>query len=324
MELSLVRCRDKQAWDAFVRSSPQRNIFCMSSFIEACGEKYECVFVESDGEPLLGGILFPEKSGKFRSSPRPFTMYQGVLFSGALDALKPHTRTGKQLQLTEFLLTELEKTCENMEFCLHWNFPDIRSFLWFHYHERDRGMFQISVGYTGLINLNGIGRAENFLSTVRKTRRQETRSAAAKGWAIEESGDVALLDELHQRTFERQSAERPEEASDLVRAIATCAVEEGFGEILLSRNTKGAVASAVLYLFDDRCGYYLFGANDPAFRKDACGSMLLTEAVMRCAKRGCTAFDVVGINSPSRGDYKTSFNATPTPYYVVRWKKPDA
>jgi hypothetical protein len=308
-------------WDAFVRLSPQRNIFCMSSFIEACSEEHEFLFVESDGEPLLGAILFPEKDRRLRSAPRPFTMYQGVLFSGAMEALKPHTRVGKQLQLTEFLLAELEKSYANIEFCLHPSFPDIRSFSWFHYHERGKGIFQVTVGYTGLINLSGFTDADDFLTRVRTTRRQEARSAVAKGWSMEESKDVALLDELHQRTFDRQKTERPEEASHLVRSIAKCAVEEGFGEILLSRNAKGEVASAVLYLFDDRCGYYLFGANDPTFRKDACGSMLLTEAVMRCKKQGCTSFDVVGINSPARGDYKTSFNAVPVPYYTVRWEK---
>lgn len=322
MELSLVPCTDKRTWDAFVRSSPQRNVFCMSSFIEACGEDHAFVFVQSDGEPMLGAILFPEKNGRLRGSPRPFTMYQGVLFSGVLDTLKPHTRAGKQLQLTEFLLAELERTYVNLEFCLHPSFPDIRSFSWFHYHEREKGMFQTTVGYTGLVDLNGIDDMESFLGMIRTTRRQEARGAAAKGWHIEESGDVALLDDLHQRTFDRQQTERPQEAGTLVRSVAKRAIEEGFGEILLSKNDRGDVASAVLYLFDDRCGYYLIGANDPAFRKDACGSMLVTEAVMRCKKRGCASFDVVGINSPARGDYKTSFNAVPLAYYTVRWEKP--
>jgi len=294
----------------------------MSSFIEACGEECAYVFVESDGAPMLGAMLFPEKNGKLRSSPRPFTMYQGVLFGGTLDALKPHTRVGKQLQLTEFLLAELEKNYENMEFCLHWNFPDIRSFLWFHYHERGKGMFNVTVGYTGLFDLRSVDSADDITEQIRLNRRRELRSADAKGWRIEESTDVKLLDDLHRHTFDRQDIERPPEASFHIQSIARAALQEGFGEMLVGRNAKGEAGSALLALYDDKCGYYLIGANDPKFRKDACGTMLMTESMLRAKRRGCTYFDFVGINSPARGDYKISFNAIPTPYFTVRWKTP--
>ena len=30
---------------------------------------------------------------------------------------------------------------------------------------------------------------------------------------------------------------------------------------------------------------------------------------------------MVGINSPNRGDFKTSFNAMPIPFYEVEWIK---
>lgn len=287
--------------------------------MDSCGEPYECMFVEENGKPLLGAIVYPGEEGVMRSSPRPFTMYQGVLFADAVDALPPHTRSGKQLALTDFLLTSLEKKYASVEFCLHWSFSDIRSFSWFHYHDREKGMFEVTVGYTGLLNLRAVEGEEALVAAMRLNRRREVKGAATKGWRTKDSKDVQLLDDLHKKTFDRQDVQRPKDSGALVQSIARAALNDGFGDLLVSENNQGNVASALLALYDDRCGYYLVGANDPEFRKDACGTSLMLDAMLRAKKRGCSHFDFVGINSPTRGDYKISFNAVPVPYYIVRW-----
>ena len=315
MELSLSKCASAQDWDEFVLASPQGNVFTSSAFLNAMTDEHEGYFVESNGEKLLGALTFRDKP-----SPRPFTMYQGVLFSESVTGTKPHTAMSKQMKLLDFLLEELEKELPLISFSLHHSFPDIRSFLWFHYHEREKGMFTVNPRYTGLIDLEGMGDMESMLMDIRTVRRQEVRKAQKNDWLVEESTDIDLLDKLHKKTFERQDIDRPEEHGELVRSIATSAFENNYGEMLIAK--KGdSVASAVLTLFDDRCAYYLFGANDPEFRADACGSLLLIESIQRSKNKGLKSFDVIGINSPARGDYKTSFNAVPTVYFDVTWTK---
>ncbi|MDP7247330.1 MAG: GNAT family N-acetyltransferase [Candidatus Peribacteraceae bacterium] len=315
MELSLTKCASVQEWDDFAKTSPQRNVFCSSSFLNAMTDEHEGYFVEANGEKLLGAITFGDKP-----SPRPFTTYQGVLFAESVSGAKPHTSTSKQMKLIDFLLEELEKELPLISFSLHHSFPDIRSFLWFHYHEREKGMFNINSRYTGLIDLEGMGNMEEMLMDIRTVRRQEVRKAEKNGWIVEESTDISLLDDLHKKTFDRQDIERPEEHGALVKSIAESAFKNNYGEMLIAKK-DGVVASAVLTLFDDRCTYYLFGANDPEYRSDACGSILLANSIQKAKERGLKCFDTIGINSPARGDYKVSFNAVPTVYFDVTWTR---
>jgi lipid II:glycine glycyltransferase (peptidoglycan interpeptide bridge formation enzyme) len=84
----------------------------------------------------------------------------------------------------------------------------------------------------------------------------------------------------------------------------------------------GQVASALLFLHDTRTAYYLIGANDPAFRKTGSGAFLMAEVIGHYRQAGQQFVDFVGVNSPNRGDFKTSFGARPVPYFEVTWKKP--
>ena len=69
------------------------------------------------------------------------------------------------------------------------------------------------------------------------------------------------------------------------------------------------------FLFDNKTGYYLVGANDPQYRKDGTGGYVVFEQIRYCIEKGLSYVDFMGINSPFRGDFKTSFNADPKSYY---------
>ena len=77
-----------------------------------------------------------------------------------------------------------------------------------------------------------------------------------------------------------------------------------------------------MFLNDHRGAYYLIGANDPEYRHSGSGSYLMLESLRRSQERGLATVDFVGINSPNRGDFKTSFNAVPVPYFVATWERP--
>ena len=62
--------------------------------------------------------------------------------------------------------------------------------------------------------------------------------------------------------------------------------------------------------------YYLIGANDPNYRKDGTGGFVVLEQIRYCIEQGLSYVDFIGINSQLRGDFKTSFNANPTPYFT--------
>ncbi|HEY9206254.1 MAG TPA: GNAT family N-acetyltransferase [Candidatus Methanoperedens sp.] len=319
-KLMLTECKDFAYWDNFVATSPQGNIFCQTAFLDALGEDYELLSVQEDNSPKLGAIVL-EREGQLLHAPYPFTMYQGVLFDGISCNMPYHRWVKWSMEITNFLLDEMEKRYDCISFCLHPHFEDLRSFSWFHYHEPDKGKFNINLWYTALLNLFDTPDFEAYLGTIRQSRRYEYRHGLENGLTVEVSKDVDKLDYLHKLTFERQGIMRNEDEVRLVRAISSAALAHGFGELLLCWDAEGEAISATLFLYDENCGYYMFGANDPAHRNSYGGTFLLLENIRRCQARGLRYVDMCGINSPNRGDFKTSFNAAPVPYFVVTWDK---
>jgi lipid II:glycine glycyltransferase (peptidoglycan interpeptide bridge formation enzyme) len=130
-----------------------------------------------------------------------------------------------------------------------------------------------------------------------------------------------MLCDLHDRTFTRQGIGLQLEERQLVRSITTAAITHDFGQMLLCRDKNGEYVSATLFIFDERCAYYLFGANSPEHRNLNGGTFLMLENIHRCMDRELKWVDMVGVNSPNRGDFKTSFNAKVTPYFATTWDK---
>ena len=316
----LIHCTDKTVWDALVSRSPQGNVFCRSGFLDALGVPYDTWLLQEDGRTLAGAVLLKDEQGNVRAAPHPLSMYHGVLLEGGLAAAQPHRRYKEGLEITALLLDELEKHYSRLSFCLHPGFDDLRAFSWFHYHRREQGTFGIALNYSGIVDLGGSD-FEAYLSTIRSCKRREYRLALKNGLTAETGDDVAALENLYRLTFERQGSIKSEDELRLVRNIAQAALDKGMGEILLVRLPGGEVASATLFLHDEHAGYYLIGANHPDFRNTYSGVFAFVESCRRCHARGLKKVDVCGINSPNRGDFKTSFNAVPIPYFVVNWEK---
>ena len=323
MPFVVTRCEDTQRWNQFVDSSPQGTVFCGTPFLDALGEEYELLLVESDHRPQLGAVVL-KRNGQPIQAPYPFTMYQGILFDQTSRTMAHHSRVRWSLEVTHCLLAEMARRYDRISFCLHYGVDDLRSFQWFHYHEPAQGQFTIALRYTGLVSLASGPDLEAYLATIRKVRRYEYRRAVAEGLSVEVSTDLDTLDRLHQLTFERQGIARDPEERRLMLAIADAALSHGFGEMLLCRDTHGVAASATVFLYDRLSAYYLVAANNPDYRKADSGTYLMIENIRRCQARGLATLDCVGINSPNRGDYKISFNAKPVPYCVVGWERPPA
>jgi hypothetical protein len=321
MALTLVECRDKNQWDSFATASPHGSIFCLTPFLDALGEEYRLLVVEERGQ-LLAGVVLILRDGQPFPGQYPFTLYQGVLFTADVESKQPHSRTQQTLGVLDFLLGEFEKRFDRVDLCLHYRFEDLRSFSWFHYDQPELGRFRIELRYTGLLDLKQVADFDAYLRSIRQLRLREYRRCQKRGFCIQPSDDVELLDRLHAQTFARQGIEREPDEVRLLRSVSRAALDHGFGELLTCVAPDGAVASATLFLFDRNCAYYLVGANDPAYRKTGCATYLMIENLRRWQSKGLTTVDFVGINSPNRGDFKTSFNAIPVGYFLVTWERP--
>ena len=320
MKLNCTMCSDTLQWDRFVNASPQGNIFYQTPFLDALCVEYELCLVEKHGKPTLGAIILKDEAGLPQFNC--FALSHGVFFSLDYTQQAAHKRCHEGLQIVDFLLSELSQRYHQLYFCLPPHFEDLRSFSWFHYHQPEQGQFQINLNYTGIIDLEPFQDFDTYLATVRQSRRYDFRKAIKEGLTVETSDDIGLLKNLYLQTFERQGIEQDPGVVRRMLSITTNALSQEFGELLICRIPNGEAISATVFLYDDRYGYYLIGANNPVYRHTGSGSFLFLESIRRCMDRKLRGVDVCGINSPKRGDFKTSFNAKPTPYFDMKWERP--
>lgn len=300
-------------------ASPQGSVFCTSAFLAALGTEADLWLAEDDEGPALGAVVL-SREGRPLADTHPFCLYQGILLAERLHRLPWHTRGRVLAEAFQALLEPLTREFPQLAFGLHHSLDDLRGVQWLHYHEPGRGRFTLDLYYTGLIDLGEDFDA--YLKTIRPRRRPQLRRAAELGLVAQGSGDLELLDRLDAATFERQGLERDDTERRLVRSITKAALDGGFGELFVCRDGAGRALSATVFLFDARCGYYLVGANDPAGRDAHAGAFLFLESLRRLHARGLRRIDVLGVNSPNRGDFKTSFGARPAPYFAARWADP--
>lgn len=321
MALTLTACTDKERWNRFAMESPHGSVFCRTHFLDALNEEYRLLLVEEKEVPQAGLVLILH-DGQPYPGQYPLTLYQGVLLGPELCCRPSHSRTKYVLEVVNFLLAELERSYGRLVLCQHHAFEDLRSFSWFHYDEPERGRFRMELQYSGLLDLAHVANFDQYLDSIRTVRRQEYRRCQAKGFSVHPSADLKALDRLHEMTFARQGIERDWQEVRLLQSISRAALEHGFGELLTCVAPNGAIASATLFLHDQRCSYYFLSANDPEYRNSGSGTYLMLENIRRTQAKGLSAVDFVGINSPNRGDFKTSFNAVPVPYFIATWERP--
>lgn len=313
---------DRAAWADFVAKSPQGSVFLRPEMLDALDVEWTPWRLTGPrDETRAAAIVLSDSAGRPARSPLPFCLYQGVALPAASSAGPAHRRVRESLEATTALLDGLADQ-SRMSWCLHPSLADLRAFSWFHYHERALGRFQIDLRYTGVIPIDPLGGLDAVLAGARSVRRQEYRKAGQR-FIVEASRDLDLLDRLHGSTFARQGVARDDRERRLLRALTGAALEHGFGDLLVARAADdGSPAGAVVFLHDARTTYYLVAATDPAFRRSGASTLLFMAGVAAGIRRGVQAVDVVGMNSPGRGDFKTSLGARLVPYFVVDWEQP--
>lgn len=322
MTLTLRLCTDSDEWDQFVALSPQGNIFCTTKVLSGLLDiSYDLWFLEESGKPQLGTIIL-KRDDMPLTDPYLFVLYQGILLSGHSQNMPIHRRTSWLLEGLQELFVGLSSRYDRLTFCMHHSFDDLRGLQWFNYHEPLKGQFKLTLRYGGLIDIKNYPDFDSYLMSLPQTRRYHYRKALAHGFSIESSTDLDLLESLYLVTMSKQDFIVDEVELKSLRYLAEVALMHNLGELLTCRDkTSGDVASITLFMWDDKTSFYVSGGNNPAYNKYYSGTLLFIENVRRAQANGLQYVDVVGMNSPQRGNFKSSCNAFVVPYYIAKWSK---
>jgi len=313
-EYYLKKITDDKLWDESVDSSRQGTIYLRSDFIRSLGVRHSDYLVYLGDRPMAGCTVLEDESGGVLKTACPFVPYQGFFFVN--NEQRNYKRIRTEFDLTEYLIRELLNVYRGLS-QLHYALDDFRPFLWHNYHSPEKGRFKIDLSYTGLLYLDTFNNLDDLLLSIRTCRRQEYRKAIKNNILVEESGDVQVLDHLHELTFLRQNLTRDEMEKSLLHSISTSAIERGYGELKIAF-IDGKPASVALILYHNKRAYYMFGATDPGCRDSGAMTLLLVESIWEAKKQGYKEFDFVGVNSPNRGDYKLSYNGKLIPCFKTQ------
>lgn len=305
---------DKQVWDVFVSASPQRSLFAYSKFLDSLLTNYDLVTCYDKNKVVAGTVIIYGDSGSPINTPYPFTQYQGILLADNSDQAT-HSQITHEFKILEYFIASLTNYFRNCCFCQSWRFRDMRPFQWHNYHEPQKGIFKIDLRYTGILDLKKYNDFDGYLASIRAVRRQEFKKSSQMLKLII-NNDAKIIDNLHAKTFGRQNIERAHKDSLLVRSICEHSFASSYGKMSVAMLDDVPVSS-VVFLYDDRTAYYMFGANDPFYRNIFSGTFLLMHMIKDSFEQGKTEIDFVGVNSPNRGDYKISFNPELKPYLIT-------
>lgn len=309
----LIECPSDDEWDVFILASPQCCVFSLSGYLAGLGATHDRLFFQMDNQIVAAALIVNPDDSEFRA-PYPFSLYQGIALAPL--PVRGYSAVSRRLKIISGLADELSRGYPHHSLCLHPSLTDLRGFQWCNYHTPEKGTYELSLYYTGIIRLDKFSSFEDFLSSIRTARRQDVKKAEKAGLRIGPSNDVDEFIRLYGLTFSRQGIASDDSHLNRVRRIMHSVLNTGLGQMLVARNSAGQAASAIVTANDPNCAYYLFGATDPSFRSYGANSALLLHVIQDAFLSGKKSFDMVGVNSPQRGDFKTSFNAEPIPFFV--------
>ncbi len=317
MEATLEINTNSDTWDQFLAHSPQSNVFATSGFLSCYEEHIEYAYLVDKGHPLLGLAVLKNKNGIITKAPIQLGQYQQTIVCGReLTNGLPHSIVKHYLESCSVFLDLLAKKYGSIALFLHHSLCDIRPLQWLNYNEPEKGQFKISTNYTGLIELDKNKGFSVFLNEIRRTRKQEYASAIKSGLQVQINQSIDVLIDLYEATFARQNIVVTDDQNRLVRNIFNFALKHNSGRSLVCLDANNNCMAATLFLHDKKAAYYLIGANAPDSRSAKAGPFLFLENVKHYFETEVGVIDVVGMNSPNRGDFKTSFNAIPKPYFL--------
>lgn len=312
--LELCEADDDVTWDAFVDQSPQGTVFSKTAFLHSLDAPVRRWQVQQAGQIMAQWAVVEDSAAPANVISAPYTPYQGILLPPASKRLH-RQQVLDEFRLIEFTVKTVSAHYHTLEFALCWTFKDLRPFLWHHYGQASQSHFHARPRYTAILDLSELNPAQ-LTQDWRACRRQELRKASML--EVEDSANIDVFLYLYERTFQRQGLKLSNYQRTLARRITEASLAAGYGRLSACRTPQGTAAMS-LFLYDTQRAYHLFAANEPTLRDSGAATRLMYDNILETQRRGLREVDFVGVNSPTRGDFKLSFNPKLQLYFELSY-----
>jgi hypothetical protein len=314
--IPITRIYDDSQWDSLVQSSREANPFLMSPFLKSVGKSNSRAVIVEEGKAVLGACNF-ESIGDEPESKNGINLYQGVFFPEIKDS--NYQDDNERLRLLGAYVASLDVSGMPLELSFHPNVKDIRAVDWYYYENSESNLeAKQRIQYTGQVQLANYNGYNEYLKSIRKVRLDELKRSYHLDLKVVQGSDrIDQFMELYKLTFSRQAISISDSQIKQVEQIIKGSNFAFSGSLDMVYSRSGTPLSGVFILSDKNTDIYLFGATDPQYRKEFGSTRLILDAIKRSFETEKLIFDFCGMNSPKRGEFKSSFNARIVPYFEL-------
>lgn len=307
---------DDTEWDELVSSSIEASPFLMSSFLRSIKQENSRFVISENGRAVIG-ICILNSFGCIPENLHAFCLYQGVFFPHL--TLKNYSDENERLRRFHRMIECLDSKADPIHLSFHPKVNDLRAVEWF-YHEAHRSNLVpiIKSRYTGMIEIKRFASFDEYLKSIRKERLREYRRSLETKYKIDlHSGDLENFLNLYELTFGRKGQTVSDDLLNRVKSIVSAGLGDGSGNLTMLYSEDGEPVSGAYILSDRDTSIYLFGANDIKYRDSYGSTRVILDSLKQTFQESKKIFDFCGMNSPLRGEFKSSFNARLIPYFEL-------
>jgi hypothetical protein len=312
--VEILTSADYSRWDSFVASSPQGSIFQSSEWIKIfCaqfGYTSEILSVVNGQEIIGGVVLFQRQRLGVRAIMTPPMMpYNGILFA------PPGSRKGQREskdnhEITSALLPVLEEKGHFVSLMLSPSVIDIRPFQW--------RKWTVTSRYTYANSLKNPG---EILEMFSHSARRRVRKASEENITFEEIHDSLPVILLQEESYLR-SGIKPPVRNELLQELCTRLIPSNALRFFGARHPDGTLLSAQAVITSGTSAYLWFFGRRSLANQENGSSFLMWKIFSTLAGGGISAIDLIGANTPSIAEFKSSFGGILTNYYDVQCYHP--
>jgi hypothetical protein len=315
--LEVRKCLNDSEWDLLLAESSQNNTFLNSKYLTSSGKEESKRFLLRNDTPVLGFTVPTISNDGTISTQHQFSTYNGLFFIDKISS--GYSQDLQRIKVLENLMEYFDLAKIQVQLSLHHSIKDIRGMEWYFFDRQTNLELETCIRYTGLIRLEEFKDFSEYLTTIRKVRVQEyKKSLASSNYQVITSNSADEFCRLYSATFNKHQLQVSVENLTLVKNIIESGIKNGYGKLLMLVNNEGKAISGSYFATDKTSMYYQFGANDPKFLKENGSTRLILRGVENAFAEKKKVFDMVGMNSPLRGEFKASFNARPAPYFETK------
>ena len=265
-------------------------------------KRWDAVTVERDGQ-VVARLPYILQKGRFQTSITmpPLTQTLGPWI------LKPEGKYSNRLSKTKDLTQELIAALpahDNLYLRFHHSFTNWLPFYWDGYTQTTRYTYKFE----------DIGNSETLWDGFQKNIRTDIKKAESR-LSVSEDIDTEKFFTLLEKTYDRQNRAAPDIKTH-INHIATAAKDNNALLMLVATDKNGTPHAAAIFVYDERCAYYLLGGADPEHRNSGAQSLLIWEALKRLSQK-TKAFDFKGSMNRDIERFFRAFGATQTPYFEI-------